>query len=104
MALYVGDTVALRVDVSDPFTDELLSEYTVHADLYYSAGTNPRTTPAIRESPDVAGVPFAWDTTHEAYLGYVDTTGYPPGTIYVRLRVDGPVYKNVEYSSFKIVV
>lgn len=102
MALYVGDTVALRVDVSDPFTDETLADYTVQADLYYSAGLNPRTNPDIREDGDVKNVAFAWDATHGAYLGYVETTGFPAGTVYVRVRVDGPVYKNVEYSSFKI--
>jgi hypothetical protein len=104
VAAYVGDTVALRADVTDPFSGEVLPDYDVLGDIYTS-GVNPKTTPEIREQAEVKDVAFTWNPLigdSGAYVGFVDTDGFPPGTIYVRIRVTGPVYDNVEFGSFRL--
>lgn len=101
MAGYVGDAIALLVTVTDPFTKENLPDRTVLVDVYYGNG-NPKTQVGIRDTPQVADISFTWNEDHEGYLGYVDTTGFPAGKIYVRIKSTGNVYTNTEYGSFQI--
>lgn len=108
MALYVGDTVAVRVDLLDPFTNEALTGYTVTLDLY-APGKAPKTDPSVRGTPDVAGVVAFYDATVEnsagslgTYIGYVDTDSFESGTWSFRATASGPVYQDTEYGTFRL--
>lgn len=108
MTLYVGDTVAIKVDLLDPFTKEALTGYTVTLDLY-APGKSPKTDPSVRGTPDVANVGAAYDSSVEnsagglgAYVGYVDTTGLAAGTWSYRVTAAGIVYHDTEYGTFRL--
>src|SRR3954465_102213 len=101
MALYSGDTVAVKVDMQDPFTLEILTGYTVTLDLY-SPGRNPKTDLTVRNTPDASGLPAPYDTVRGAYIGYVDTTGFIAGTWSYRVVATGPVYHDTEFGTFRL--
>lgn len=108
MPNYVGDTIAVKIDLLDPLTEEVLTGYTVTLDLYAPPKT-PKTDPSARTSPDVAGVVAFYDATVEnsagtlgAYVGYVDTTGFVSGTWAFRVTASGPVYHDTEYGTFRL--
>jgi len=108
MTLYVGDTVAIKVDLLDPFTKEALTGYTVTLDLY-APGRNPKTDPSVRGTPDVAGVNAAYDASIEnsagglgAYVGYVATTALEEGKWSYRVTATGSTYHDTEYGTFRL--
>lgn len=108
MTLYVGDTVAVKVDLLDPFTKEALTGYTVTLDLY-APGKNPKKDPSVRATPDVTGVNAAYDPDVEnsagglgTYIGYVDTDGLEAGTWSYRVTASGSTYSDTEYGTFRL--
>jgi hypothetical protein len=108
MALYAGDTVAIKVQLTDPFSGAPLTGHTVTLDLYVP-GRNPKTNTSVRATPDVSGINAAWDgtvvnsdSTTGAYIGYVDSTGFAAGTWSFRATAVGPVYHNMDFGSFKL--
>ena len=108
MALYVGDTVGVKVDLTDPFTGEALTGYTVTLDLY-GPGKNPKTDPSVRGTPDVADVEAIFDATVEnsagtlgTYIAFVDTDNFTSGTWSFRATASGPVYQDPEYGTFRL--
>lgn len=101
MTLYVGDTVAIKVDLLNPFTKEALLGYTVKLDLY-APGKNPKKVPEDRDDVDVADVVATYDADVGAYVGYVDTASLESGTWTYRVTASGTTYHDTEYGSFRL--
>lgn len=109
MPNYVGDTIAIKIDLLDPLTEAVLTGYTVTLDLY-APPKAPKTDPSVRSTPDVAGVAALYDPDVEnsagtlgAYVGYVDTTGFVSGTWAFRVTASGTTYHDTEYGTFRLV-
>lgn len=108
MGLFVGDVVAVRVDLLDPFSNAPLTGYTVTLDLYAPPKT-PKSDPAVRGTPDVSGVNATYQAGVEnsagslgAYVAYVDTTGFVSGTWAFRATASGPTYHDTDYGTFRL--
>lgn len=99
MAIYAGETVALRAQVVDPFTGLPLQGDTAEVELY-APGKNPARNPADR----VVDVGPA-QATFEANIGwvaYVPTDGFAAGRWTYRFRVVGSSFDTWEYGTFQV--
>lgn len=108
MTLFVGDTVAIKVDLLDPFSGAPLTGYTVTLDLY-APPKNPKSDPSVRGTPDVSGITAAYDATVEnsagtlgAYVAYVATTSLAAGKWWYRVTANGSTYHDTEYGNFRL--
>lgn len=110
MVAYVGDTVAVKVAATNPFTGDPLTPddgYSCLVDVYQVA-VNPKTTPAVRDD-DTQKLAIAlntiYDATQQAYFAFVPTNGWTltaPTQIWYRGKLVGPEYNNVEFARFKL--
>lgn len=110
MALYVGETVAIRIGATNPFTGDPLTPddgYSCKVDVY-QPGVNPKTTPAVRDdaaSQLASGLDTVYDTDQQAYFAFVSSAGWDltaTSQLWYRGTLIGPEYNNVEFARFRI--
>lgn len=99
MAIYVGETVAVRGVATDPFTKEPLVDLTGSVYLY-APGKDPKKVPDDR-TPDAGPFAVVYDAEAGGYLATVPTAGLVGGKWTFKLQLTG-VYDGWEYGSFKL--
>lgn len=100
MAVYVGEGVTVRGELTDPDTEQPISAGVGMVEVF-AVGKNPARNPADRE---VEYGPFAatYDEDAQRWIAYLDTGGWAPGERYVRMTVTDS-YPTWEYTKIKLL-
>lgn len=118
MALYAGEAVRIRAQVTDPDTQApfvLDEDGSISATLeLWSPGKNPAKDPEIRDAPDHGPAPMGEFRPEQSdFVVFVHTRGagieadptgakWEPGKWSFRVRITGNAFVNWEYGSFTI--
>lgn len=102
--MFVGEVMAIRVAVTDPFTKEAVdpSEVTSIEVHFWDPGKDPRNDPSVRDSPDYGPFAAEYDTDRGAWLVHVPTEGWSHGRLAYRVTVEGSAYLNWTYGSTRL--
>lgn len=102
MANYVGETLAIRATVIDPFTEEPI-EGLAGVVTFFPPGKNPQTNPADRNAAIAATADLVWDADAAAYVAFVTTSGvgWQAGKWTYKATLSG-AFETWEYGTFTL--
>lgn len=102
MANYVGETVAIRATVTDPFTEESIQGLSGVV-TFFPPGTNPKDVPADRDAAIAATADLVWDADADAYVAFVTTSGvgWQAGKWTYKATLSG-AFETWEYGTFTL--
>jgi hypothetical protein len=108
VTIFVGEAITVVADARNPARASVVISDAMAQVEFYAPGSNPAKVPADRVVTQ-GPFPMAFDSaftlkdgTLGAYVGYVDTTGWPAGRTPFRVTLSGS-YDSWEYSSFNLV-
>lgn len=99
MTMYVGDTLMVRTEAKDPYTNEHLDPMPLKAMVsFWAPGVNRRT-----ELPSYGPFEMQRLVERKIFLHYQDTEDWAPGEWTYGILIED-VVKNREYSSFTLAL